>query len=116
MNKLRSLLSAVLALGLLVQGLDAAAAAPAATAGGAPAAAEQMPCHSDAQDDAATSCPCCDSDCAGMTGCAFGHLAAAPRTNLQFSPAAQSVVVASPRATRAGFTPSLLRPPIQSHA
>lgn len=116
MKKLRLLLSAVLALGLLAQGFSVAASVATPAADAASAAAEQMPCHGDAQDEAADSCPCCDSDCAGMTGCAFGHLAAAPRTALQFTPAAQSVVVASPCAIRAGFTPSLLRPPIPLHA
>ena len=116
MNKLRPLLSAVLALGLLAQGFSAAASVGMPAADEASAAAEQMPCHGDAQDKAAKSCPCCDNDCAGMTGCMLGHLAVAPRTTLQLIPTAQSVVVASPRAIRAGFTPSLLRPPIPLHA
>ncbi len=115
MKTLRPYLSAALGLTLLVQGFAVTASVPVAQAEGAPAAAE-MPCHGDGQDQAPDSCPCCDGDCPNMTSCLLGHLAGVPRADLQFTPAAQSVVVASPRAIRAGFTLSRLRPPIPFHA
>ena len=116
MRKLRPLLSAILGLGLLAQGFSVAAAAPSPIADETPAAAEQMPCHGDAQAQPAGPCPCCDSDCTDMTTCTLGHMAGAPGASLQFSPAGPPVAAAPPRATAAGFSPSRLRPPIVFHA
>jgi len=115
MKKLRPFLSAVLGLTLLVQGFGVAAAAPAAVADEAQVAAADMPCHGGAQDEAAGSCPCCDN-CPNMANCALGHLAGAPVTRLQFSPATQTVIAATPRSVEAVVSASLLRPPISSHA
>ena len=117
MQKLRPFLSAVIGLTLLVQGFSVAAAVPLATVDEPQVAAMDMPCHGDTQDTAPDStCPCCEQGCSDMANCAFGHLAAAPSANLQISPAAQSLCAATPRATSAGVPPSLLRPPISSHA
>lgn len=115
MKMLRPFLSVVFGLSLLVQGFGVAAAIPAAATDETPVTAASMPCHGDAQDVAAGSCPCCNTDCPDMANCALGHMAAAPVTRLQFSPALQAVVATTQRSAEPVFFPSLLRPPIPSH-
>lgn len=120
METMRPWLSAVLGLALLVQGL-AFAAAPVDTTNAVPAATEAVaaePCHGDAQPDtvdAAAACPCCDSGCADMGGCAFGQLAAGPSIGAQFPSAPQAVIAVADRAAASVSLPLPLRPPISSH-
>ena len=123
MTSLRPLLSALLGLALLVQGV-AVAATPLASAPSEPVAAQQsapdaMPCHGDVQKaDPADMppCDCCDDGCADMSGCAFGHLALVSAVRLQLAPVAQSVSVTPDRAADSVPPPSRLRPPISFHA
>ncbi len=113
MEKLRPFLAAILGLTLWVQGF-AIAAAPIAVADQATESAMEMPCHSDA---VASTCDCCDGDCADMAGCVIGHFFAA-------APAAPVPLAAAPHAAAAprGWSPKTavlslpVRPPIVSHA
>ncbi|HBG31982.1 MAG TPA: hypothetical protein DDW98_15390 [Gammaproteobacteria bacterium] len=122
MNRVRTLLSVLLGLVLLVQGFAVSAAPRAKLSEGAPAfvsVVADMPCH--AQKAAKTdhageqARSCCNASCPDMTTCALGHLASVA-----------TISVALPQLTRAEnrFTPvlavsrvpnSLLRPPIALH-
>lgn len=121
MKPLRPLLSSVLGLVLLVQGVAVASAPYAPTADEAAtqeSAAAAMPCHGDAPapDPVDTgTCACCDGDCPNMSGCAFGHLAAMPPIKLQLPPVRQAVLTALDRSADSVALPFRLRPPI-SHA
>ena len=122
MKSLRPLLSSVLGLVLLVQGVAVASAPHGLLSRDAAAAqdsaAAEMPCHRDAQTpdpvDTGT-CACCDGDCPNMSGCAFGHLAAVPAIKLQVAPVEQAVIAARDRSAETVALPFRLRPPI-SHA
>lgn len=131
--KPRPVLSAVLGLVLMVQGvavasaplaLDAQSQEPAAAQD---SAAVQMSCHGAAAElatpadtaaesplaDADTeSCACCDGGCTTMSNCAFGHIAAAPAVAPGLAPAAQVTITMSDRAVPSISLPSRLRPPI----
>ena len=115
--KMRRFLSAILGLMLLAQGVVAAAAplalVPPGT--GTQELAAGMPCPGTAQQPAAGTDPCCDTDCAGMTGCALGHLAVAHVATFAPVRAAQAVAVAVlPPPAEAVTLPIPLRPPIVS--
>jgi len=124
MKSLRPLLSAVLGLALLVQGVAVAATPHAPKAAAAAAAAQsapasEMPCHGKSQaakPAAKAICPCCDGDCPDMSGCASGHFAAVPTIKLQLPPVRQAVLIAPDRAAESVALPSFLRPPIVLHA
>lgn len=126
MNALRPAVHALLALALAVQGLAFASAShgpmpPAADAAAAlqdhAAEVADMPCHGQDEAPAAPSlCDCCDANCTGMSGCAFGQvLAIASSARLPFSPA-HAAVIAAREAPADSVTLQLpLRPPI-AHA
>ena len=124
MKSLRPLLSAVLGLALLVQGVAVAATPHAPKAAAAAAAAQsapasEMPCHGKSQaakPAAKAICPCCDGDCPDMSGCASGHFAAVPTIKLQLPPVRQAVLIAPDRAAESVALPFRLRPPIVLHA
>lgn len=109
MRRYRTLLSALLGLVFLLQGMAVSAA---------PLAAD-TPCHvpqaetADATDS--QEYPCCDAGCPNMSSCALGHIAAM---------SVLSVVLPAAARTEHAFTPvhlvsrtlvSPLRPPITLH-
>ena len=119
MKSLRSLLSAVLGLALLVQGA-AAVAAPHAMAAKASSTAQmssEMPCHHSKALDPAPAQPChgCDQNCPDMSGCAFGHITAVvPAVGLDFVAARQTIATVPDPSAESITLPSHLRPPIVS--
>jgi hypothetical protein len=126
MNALRPAVHALLALALAVQGLAFASASHGpmtAAADTAVAMQDQaadmsdMPCHGGDEAPAAPSlCDCCDGDCTGMSGCAFGQVVAiAPSARLPFTPAADAAIAARDAPADSVTLPSHLRPPI-AHA
>lgn len=122
MNYCRTLLSVLLGLVLLVQGLAVSAAphaSPMDTVASLPATAH-MPCHAqnaDAADTQAAAKPsCCDASCPDMTSCALGHMAVSAPTGIAPLPAnaAEYPVPASVLVSHPLRSP--LRPPIAIHA
>lgn len=120
MKRFRTLLSVLLGLVLLLQGLAVSAAPYAKMAD--PAEAEmamdmEMPCHGQMSDKAGTQKrSCCNSTCPDMTTCALGHIAASIDVmTVALSPAAyaEHSFTAVHAATRSLTTP--LRPPISLH-
>lgn len=119
MKRYRTLLSVLLGLVLLLQGLAVSAAPYIAAA--APAEAEMamdMPCHGQMSEKAGKQDrSCCSSTCPDMTTCALGHLAASvsvifealsPVTHAEHSFTLIGAVSTSPT--------TLLRPPISLHS
>lgn len=117
MKSLRPLLTGVVGLALLVQGVVAAASPHLilARASAAAHAQSEMPCHNGKTAVPAQPCDCCDQDCADMSGCAFGHVAAiVPVTGLDFVASRQAGATTPDQAVASVFLPSHLRPPIVS--
>jgi hypothetical protein len=121
MKSLRTWVSAVLGLALLVQGVAVAsapqAAAAKASATASVADASQMPCHGDAAKPAqAPPCACCDGGCIDMGGCSMGHVVAVvPSARISTAPVHQGVIAAVDRRVESISLPSPLRPPIAFH-
>jgi hypothetical protein len=120
MKSLRTCVSAVLGLALLVQGVAAASAPPAAAAKAsatAPVAdVSETPCHGDNPAPAeAPPCACCDGGCIDM-GCTMGHfVAVVPSSRISTAPVHQGVIAAIDRSVESVSLPSPLRPPIAFH-
>lgn len=112
---LRPLIHVALALALMLQGLAAAWAAPAAPAEPAAAVEERMPCHDEPPAESAVEMPCCPDgacDCAMACHAATGvpvRVAA-----LAVAPPDRAAAGASPGAAVPPHRVHLLRPPIRT--
>lgn len=116
MRRCRPLLSLLLGLLFLVQGL-AVAAAPLPTAAlDAPAAMQDAmpPCHADAAAAASPSdpAPCCHADCPDMTHCALSQLLTAPEFALALIGPVSAPAALPPPQASSHPSGSPLRPPI----
>ncbi|HEY1077177.1 MAG TPA: hypothetical protein VGE51_10855 [Fontimonas sp.] len=120
MRRTRTLLSVLLGLMLLVQGV-AVSAAPyenfADAASTQLAAPQDPPCHGGMSGESAPQHPsCCDASCPDMTSCALGHLATAiDRFALALPPATPTVQRPTPVQAASGPLATPLRPPISLH-
>lgn len=114
MRRCRPLLSFLLGLLFLVQGLAAAAAPlPAVASEAATVMQDAMPpCHAEAMAAEADSAPCCHADCPDMTHCVLSQLLAAAEFSLALR---GPVSTPAPRLAQPAFRHppgSPLRPPI----
>ncbi|MEW6168522.1 MAG: hypothetical protein AB1651_12625 [Pseudomonadota bacterium] len=122
MRRSRTLLSVLLGLVLLVQGLAVSAAPQAWSANegaGATAAAARPPCNMQtaeaAADPSETGHACCDASCPDMARCVLGHMAAAATLGALSLPSG-TVAYPAPAAAPVSQPPrSPLRPPIAIH-
>ncbi|PXV63711.1 hypothetical protein [Sinimarinibacterium flocculans] len=122
MNRIRTLLSMLLGLVLLAQGI-AVSAAPRASLSAAPALSAtvmaDMPCHgqmaSQADEMGEQQPSCCDENCPDMTTCALGHLASVAMVSLALPQPAGVGRGLTPVIAASRTTGSLLRPPIALH-
>lgn len=129
MTRIRTHISFLLGLLLLVQGMAVAAAPMMAmttakaqvTAIAERTAEAAMPCHEQKAEpvkaeETKPACPCCDGDCPDMQACAGAQpaMASAIRLDLpQLKPAMPALIEVSVAIHR---TSSLLKPPISLHA
>ncbi|MGH8458602.1 MAG: hypothetical protein ACRESV_04575 [Nevskiales bacterium] len=119
MKRHRTLLSVLLGLVLLVQGVAVSAAPLAMFSESGQTTVSMnadMPCHGQMDDQAVTDpASCCDADCPDMTSCMLGHLAFANTVHAStpHSPDEFQQLIPVRVITRAPS--SLLRPPITLH-
>ena len=122
MKRHRTLLSVVLGLVLLVQGVAVAAAPYDLVTDSDPVAMTMdsgMPCHEQGQkaDDAAQGgSSCCDADCPDMTSCMLSHVAINASFQLVTAHSPDVVPGLVPVRVLTHSPPTLLRPPITLHS
>ncbi len=119
MKRYRTLLSVLLGLVLLVQGVAVAAAPYAMLFDADPVVMTMdadMPCHGQAASDSEQSgSSCCDAVCPDMTSCMLGHLAINASFQLTTVHSPGELPGLIPVRIIAQSPPSLLRPPITLH-
>lgn len=120
MQRYRTLISILLGLVLLVQGLAVSAAPRAEWSEPAPAkmsatSMADMPCHAQKADKADLAQPCCDASCPDMTTCALGHLACVATESVVFSQMMREALAFTSVRVQARALASPLRPPITLH-
>jgi hypothetical protein len=120
MKRHRTVLSVLLGLVLLVQGVAVAAAPYAMFIDSDPAAMTMdadMPCHGQADDQAVNDpASCCDADCPDMTSCMLGHLAINTSFQLTTVHSPDTAPHLAPVRVISHSPPTLLRPPITLHS
>ncbi len=129
MTRIRSAISILLGLLLLVQGLSVSAATLVPMSKMTPATAEQtiamaapvadaeMPCHQQIAEPATvekstSDCPCCDGDCPDMQACAMAHPAMPSALALSLPVFSTAAPAAAEVAISSRSIASPLRPPI----
>ncbi|SFF66835.1 hypothetical protein SAMN04488120_12112 [Fontimonas thermophila] len=118
MNRLRTGLSVLMGLVLLLQGLAVSAAPHArrAEVTAALAAAADPPCHRQkAPAKAEPPASCCDEDCPHMARCLLGQLAPAVTLCMSVPPPARTEPGAASLFSTSPLPRALLRPPIPLH-
>lgn len=119
MKRFRTLLSVLLGLVLLLQGLAVSAAPHAKMADVAKAeltVKTDMPCHTQKADPAGQQDrSCCNADCPDMTSCALSHIATMAVMPLALPRAARAEPTFTQARAVAPTLTSPLRPPITSH-